>query len=86
LSEPLRLFQDTQPGPALEDLGPTYVEVARAISAICATRILLMIAVVTGAAVWAFTVYDPQRDRIGAAVAYSLVYVLPQVALYLRKG
>ena len=56
------------------------------IAAVCATRMLLMIAVVTGAAIWAWTIYDPTRERLYAAVAYSLVFVLPQVALYWRRG
>lgn len=87
MTEPVRhLFADKQPGPAEADLGPTYVEVARQIAAICATRILLMIAVLTGAAIWCFTVYDPSRDRLYAAIAFSLVFVLPQVALFWKRG
>jgi hypothetical protein len=87
MSEPVtRLFADTQPGPAEETIGPSFVEMARAIASIAATRMLLLITVLTGAAIWVGTVYDPSRDRLFAAVAFSLVFVLPQVALYWRRG
>lgn len=80
------LFKEQQPGPALEDLGPTYLETARAIAKICATRLLLLIAVVVGSGIWAYTIYMPATDRLYAAVAFSLVFVLPLTALYLRRG
>ena len=80
------LFADKQPGPTIEDIGATYIETARAIASICATRILLMIAVITGAGIWAWTVYQPTPDRLWASVAFSIVFVLPQVALYWRRG
>jgi hypothetical protein len=80
------LFADKQPGPAVEDIGATYVETARAIASICATRALLMLAVLTGAAIWLFTAYDPTRDRMIAAVAFSIVFLGPLTALYARKG
>ena len=81
-----RLFDSTQPGPAVEDIGATYIETARAIAQICATRMLLMIAVLAGSAIWAWTVYDPTRDRLYAAVAFSIVFLGPLTALYARKG
>ena len=81
-----RLFSENQPGPAIEDLGATYVETARAIASICATRMLLMITVATGAGIWAFTIWQPEQPRLYAAVAFSLVFVLPQVLLYLKRG
>ena len=88
MSEPVRrLFTDEQPaGPEADDIGPDYVAAARAIAAICATRMLLLIAVITGAIIWGYTIYDPQRDRLFAAIAFSLVFVGPQVALYWRRG
>jgi hypothetical protein len=87
MTEPVRkLFADTQPGPEADDIGPTFVDTARAIAAICATRVLLLIAVLTGAAIWVFTVYDPTRDRLFAAIAFSVVFVIPQTLLYFRKG
>jgi hypothetical protein len=87
MTEPIRkLFADTQPGPEADDIGPTFVDTARAIAAICATRVLLLIAVLTGAAIWVFTVYDPTRDRLFAAIAFSVVFVIPQTLLYFRKG
>lgn len=86
MTEITPLFTDRQPGPAVEDIGATYVETARAIAAICATRILLMITVVTGSAIWGWTIYLPTQDRLWAAVAFSLVFVLPQVALFWKRG
>jgi hypothetical protein len=80
------LFQDSQPGPEAEDISPSYVEMAKAVAAICATRMLLLIAVLTGAAIWIWTIYDPTRDRLFAAVAFSLVFVLPQTLLYWKRG
>ena len=87
MTEPTPLFADKQPGPAAEEqIGPDYVAMARAVASIAATRILLLIAVLTGAAIWVWTVYDPTRDRLFAAIAFSIVFVIPQVALYWRRG
>ena len=86
MNEVRQLFQDAQPGPVESDVTPNFIETARMIASICATRMLLMIAVVTGCGVWAYTVADPTRERLYAAVAYSLVFLLPQVALYWRRG
>ena len=87
MSDPVKLFADQQPpGPVEDDIGPSFVEMARTIAAICATRMLLLIAVVTGAAIWCFTIYAPTTDRLYAAIAFSVVFVLPQVALYWRRG
>lgn len=80
------LFSDKQPGPDAETIGPSYIEMARAIAAICAVRMLLLIAVLTGSAIWLYVCYDPTRDRLYAAIAYSIVFVLPQVVLFYRRG
>jgi hypothetical protein len=76
----------TPSGPDAAGIDSTYVQTARAIAAICATRMLLMIAVITGAAIWGYTIWDPSRDRLYAAIAFSLVFVGPLAALYHRKG
>ncbi len=86
MSEVRSLFIDNQPGPEAADVGPSYVEMARAVAAICATRILLLISTITGSAIWGYAVIDPTRDRLYAAGAYSIVFVLPQILLYLKKG
>lgn len=87
MTEVRKLFADEQPpGPDAEDVGPSFVEVARAIASICATRILLMICVVTGSVIWAYVCFDPARERLYAAIAFSLVFVLPHVALYWKRG
>lgn len=86
MTEPTKLFHDIQPGPGPGDIDAGFVETARAISAICATRMLLMIAVITGSLIWGYTIFDPARDRLYAAIAFSLVFVLPQVSLYWKRG
>lgn len=86
MTEPTKLFADRQPGPPEEQIGPSFVEMARAVAAICATRILLLITVLTGSAMWLWTTYDPVRDRLFVAIAFSLVFVIPQVALFWRRG
>ena len=86
MNEVRPLFADKQPGPTEADIGATYIETARAIAAICATRMLLMIAVLTGSGIWTWTVFDPSRDRLNAAIAFSVVFVLPQVALFWKRG
>lgn len=86
MTEVRQLFSPTQPVPTEADVTPNFIETARMIASICATRILLMIAVVTGSAIWLWATYDPTRERLYAAVAYSLVFLLPQVALFWRRG
>ncbi len=86
MSEIRQLFSDKQPGPDESAVNANFIEMARTIASICATRMLLMIAVLTGAGVWAFTIWQPEPPRLYAAVAFSLVFVLPQVALYWRRG
>jgi hypothetical protein len=78
---------EPEPGPAREeDVGPALLEMAQAIARICATRILLLLAVITASGVWSFCVYDPTQLRIAAAGVFSLMTVFPLVFLYLRKG
>jgi len=86
MTEVRKLFADAQPGPVEADVTPNFIETARTIAAICATRMLLMIAVLTGAAMWGYTIFDPTQSRLYAAIAFSLVFVLPQVALFWKRG
>jgi hypothetical protein len=83
-----QLFAAQQPpGPTEADVTPELIVMVRAVAAIAATRILLLIAVLTGSAIWTYTVMvDPSRDRLFAAIAFSIVFVIPQVILYWRKG
>jgi hypothetical protein len=82
------LFAQEQPaGPTEEQTTPELIAMVRAVANIAATRVLLLIAVLTGSAIWTYTVMvDPSRDRLYAAVAFSIVFVIPQVALYWRRG
>ena len=86
MTEVTRLFAETQPGPAADEVTQGFVEVARKISAICATRLLLLIAVLAGVGVWGLTVWEPSFARLEAAVAFSAVFVLPLVILYWKRG
>jgi hypothetical protein len=77
------LFSDQQPA---VDVDRSFISAARAVATIAATRMLLLIAVITGSMIWGYTIFDPARDRLYAAVAFSLVFVLPQVLLYWKRG
>jgi hypothetical protein len=81
-----QLFADKQPGPVESDINSNFIETARTVAKICATRSLLMIAVLTGAVIWGYTIFDPTQPRLYAAVAFSIVFVGPLAALYHRKG
>ena len=82
-----QLFASQQPsGPTEADVTPELIVMVRAVAAIAATRVLLLITVMTGSGIWGWTVYDPTHDRIAAAVAFSIVFVVPQVALFWRRG
>lgn len=82
-----QLFAPTQPaGPSEEQITPELIVMVRAVAAIAATRVLLLIAVLTGSGIWSYVCYDPTHDRIAAAVAFSIVFVLPMVALFWRRG
>lgn len=76
-----RLFSEP-----LQNVQPQYVQLARAVSQILATRILLLIAVITASAVWGYTIYDPLQLRIIAASSFSVLGVAPLIWLYFRKG
>ena len=86
MSEVRQLFTEEQPGPSAAEVTRDFVATARHVASICATRILLLIAVLAGVGVWGLTIFDPTRDRLYAAVAFSVVFVLPQTVLYWRRG
>jgi hypothetical protein len=86
MTEVRQLFADAQPGPAAEEVTRDFVEVARRIASICATRLLLLVAVVAGVGVWGVTIWWPTTERLETAVAYSAAFVLPLVVLYWRRG
>jgi len=79
------LFAEKQPVSA-DNLTPSLVDMASAVATIAATRMLLLIAVLTGAAIWIWTIYDPTQARLYAAIAFSVVFVTPLTLLYFRKG
>jgi hypothetical protein len=82
-----QLFAPQQPaGPTEEQVTPELIVMVRAVASIAATRVLLLIAVLTGSAIWLWTTLDPTRDRLYVAIAFSVVFVLPQTLLYFRRG
>ena len=76
-----RLF--TEP---VQQVTPAYVQTAKVVAQILATRVLLMIAVLTASGVWAFTIYDPLQLRIIAASSFSVLGVMPLIYLYFKRG
>jgi len=84
---PPRPLPDPPPGPArIEHVNPALLETAQALARILATRILLLIAVVTASLVWGWTVARPSELGIIAAGTYSVVGLWPLVFLYLKRG
>ena len=76
-----RLF--TEP---VKDVSPQYLAIAKAVSHILATRVLLLICVLTASAIWIYCAYDPTQLRIAAGGVYSALVVWPLTWLYFRKG
>ena len=76
-----RLFTEPQPR-----VTPQYVAMARTVSQILATRVLLLIAVLTSSAIWSFAVWNPSDGRTLAATAFSCVTMWPLTILYWKKG
>lgn len=88
MTEPTRLkfVEDTPPGPDEADIGPSYVEMARAIANICSARILALIAVIGAVAMFGYAVTVPEPWRLYAAVSYAAFVLFPTVLLHMRKG
>ena len=76
-----RLFSEP-----IRDVNPAYIQMARAVSQILATRFLLLLAVLTASGVWAYCVYDPTQLRIVASGVYSGLCLWPLTWLYWKKG
>jgi len=74
----------TQPQPA--DVMPAYIATARAVGQIIATRILLLICVITSSIIWCYAVWSPSDARTMAAATFSVVTMWPLTLLYWRKG
>ena len=77
---------DPPAGPAEHDLTPSLIEMARAIAAICATRMLLLLAVLFSGAALIWTICDPTQLRIIGSTAYAAVVIWPLVVLNWRRG
>ena len=65
---------------------PDYVATITAALDMLGARLLALIAVIAACAIWGFAVYDPQQQRLYAAVGFSVTVLLPLVVLYFRRG
>jgi hypothetical protein len=86
-SEPVPLFKaaiEEAAGPSPDT--PSLIDMARAVAAICATRVLLLLAVIFSGISLVWTIYDPTNLRIIASTAYAVVVVWPLTALFWRRG
>ena len=73
-----------QPVDPPEDVQPALIEMARAVSRIVATRVLLLLAVVTASGLWVYTIWNPNELRIIAGAVYAVLVLGPLVWLYWR--
>jgi hypothetical protein len=79
--------------PALQRTRPDQVanamhviQTARAVAAITATRMLLLLVLVCAAGLWAVTILDPVPYRITSVAIFTATVLWPLVGLALRKG
>ncbi len=77
---------EPEPSVREEDVGPALLEMAQAIAHICATRVLLLLALVVASALWSVMVWQPTEMRMYAVVGFSALIVLPLVLLYWKRG
>ena len=68
------------------DVTPNFIAMAKAVAAICATRVLLLLAVIFSGVSLIWTVYEPEQMRIIASTAYAIVVLWPLTALHWRRG
>jgi hypothetical protein len=76
------LFATQQP----KDPGQSGVKMLEMVIEIASARMLALIAVLGGVAVWGYAVLDPSILRLYAGAGFSLGILLPLVVLYYRKG
>ena len=77
---------DAPAGPAEKDLTPSLIQMARAVAAICATRVLLLLTVLFSGSALIWTMVDPTQLRIVALGVYAGVVIWPIVLLNWRRG
>ena len=76
------LFSREQP----KDPGQSGVKMLEMVIEIASTRLLALIAVIGGVAIWGYAVVDPSQLRLYAGAGFSLGILLPLVVLYFRRG
>jgi hypothetical protein len=62
------------------------IDMARMIRNVLATRVLLLVAVITACGNWSYVVVAPSELRIIAAAVFSAVGLWPLVWLFTKKG
>ena len=65
---------------------PDYVATITAALDVLGARLLALIAVIAACAMWSWSVYKPEPDRLYAAIGFSLTVLLPLVVLYFKRG
>ena len=97
LVEPADLYDGPQPPPLEPPYVPPapkpdararrdYVATITAALDMLGSRILALIAVIAACVMWAAAVYEPEQQRLYAAIGFSLTVLLPTIILYFRRG
>src|SRR5215469_8828430 len=68
-----------QPQPSDRRSRPEYVAMITAALDMLGARLLALIAVIAACAMWSWSVYHPEPDRLYAAVGFSLTVLMPLV-------
>ena len=79
-------FAPVVDSPKEPDITPNFIAMAKAVASICATRILLLLAVLFSGASLIWTIAQPTELRIVAATSYAAVVIWPLVVLHWRRG
>lgn len=79
------LFTQQQPA---EDraMQPSYLQAINAALDMAAARVLGLLAVLGGIAIWGLAVYDPHIIRLYAGAGYSIGVLMPTMWLYVKKA
>ena len=76
------LFSREQP----KDPGQSGVKMLEMVIEIASTRMLALIALIGGVAIWSYAVFDPSILRLYAGAGFSLGVLMPLVVLYFKRG
>ena len=74
------------PDPDPRELKPDYVAMVRAAVDMVNARFLLLLALVVGAVLWGYTVWNPDQLRLGTVTLYTVSIFIPLVVLHMKRG